>query len=168
MTETQDLDFRDFLQAEFIQRCRKNTRYSLRAYAKSLQIDHSTLSQILRGKRNLTRKTILKLSECLEITEEQLNSFLQSFEKNGGKLNEYQSLSLDMYAVIGDWYHFAIFELITVSHFKQDFKWIASKLGLKESEAQQAVERMMRVGLIRTDENGRWVQSSANLTTVNN
>jgi transcriptional regulator with XRE-family HTH domain len=50
------------LEAELNRRRARNARYSLRAFAHSLGLDHSTLSQILRGERTLT----LRMAERLE------------------------------------------------------------------------------------------------------
>jgi transcriptional regulator with XRE-family HTH domain len=50
------------LEAELNRRRARNARYSLRAFAHSLGLDHSTLSQILRGERKLT----LRMAERLE------------------------------------------------------------------------------------------------------
>src|SRR3954454_175020 len=43
--------FRDRLQAEFDKRRTTNPRFSLRAFARLLDTEHATLSQILRGER---------------------------------------------------------------------------------------------------------------------
>jgi transcriptional regulator with XRE-family HTH domain len=50
------------LEAEWARRRRLNPRYSLRAFARSVRIEHSTLSQLLRGKRPTTWKCIQKIS----------------------------------------------------------------------------------------------------------
>jgi transcriptional regulator with XRE-family HTH domain len=42
---------RDFLNRELAQRQQRNSRYSLRAFARDLDCDHATLSQWLRGAR---------------------------------------------------------------------------------------------------------------------
>ncbi len=42
--------FRDLLSAELARRCRRNSRYSLRAFAKALVVDVATLSRVLAGK----------------------------------------------------------------------------------------------------------------------
>ena len=47
---------RPFLKMELDSRIKKNPSYSLRSFAKSLNISHAALSQILNGKRNLTKK----------------------------------------------------------------------------------------------------------------
>ena len=59
--------FREFLQRKLAQSCANNPQYSLRAFAKSLGTDHSTLSQILRGKRRLTAETIRALARQLKL-----------------------------------------------------------------------------------------------------
>jgi transcriptional regulator with XRE-family HTH domain len=53
---------RAILEAEFARRQRLNPRYSLRAFAQSADMEHSTLSQLLRGKRPLTWKSIRRIA----------------------------------------------------------------------------------------------------------
>lgn len=161
-------NFRDFLQSEFILRCRKNPRYSVRAFARSLNVDHSTLSQILRGKRSLTKKMVSKLAKSLDLTPSQLNGFLKGPAKSEETTQEYQQLSLDTYTLISDWYHYAIFELLTVRHFKQDAAWIAQTLNISTTEAQNALDRLKRTGLLVVDSKGLWKQGATHVTTVNN
>ena len=54
--------FRSRLQHEWERRRGRNHRYSLRAFARFLGIDHSTLSQILRGRRALTGSVAERLA----------------------------------------------------------------------------------------------------------
>jgi len=55
-------NFRIFLQNELIDRCKKKAAYSLRAFSRSLKINHAASSQILSGKRKLTKKMMMRLS----------------------------------------------------------------------------------------------------------
>jgi transcriptional regulator with XRE-family HTH domain len=50
------------LQNEFSRRRRVNPRYSRRAFARSINLEHSTLSQLLRGKRVMTWKSIQQIA----------------------------------------------------------------------------------------------------------
>ena len=59
------MSFCAFLRSELARRTSLNRRYSLRAFARSLGVDHSTLSQILRGRRTLTPATIRRLAAAL-------------------------------------------------------------------------------------------------------
>jgi transcriptional regulator with XRE-family HTH domain len=161
-------NFRDYLQNEFLLRCRKNPRYSIRAFARAMNIDHSTLSQLLRGKRPLTHAMINKLGQNLKLDESQIKMFLKNVKQTRADLPDFKSLTLDTYAIISDWYHYALFELVTVKHFKPDPNWIAKTLAISPEEALHAIERLKRVGLIEVDANGVWKQSSKNITTLNN
>jgi transcriptional regulator with XRE-family HTH domain len=64
------VEFRTWLRSEFDRRRKANPRYSVRAFAKALKIDHSTLSQLLRGKRTLTGKMMARLRARLDWTED--------------------------------------------------------------------------------------------------
>jgi plasmid maintenance system antidote protein VapI len=55
------------LQRELANRCRRNPHYSLRAFARHLEMDSSTLSAILRRKRPITQKSSQKLTIALGV-----------------------------------------------------------------------------------------------------
>ncbi|RYZ92707.1 MAG: TIGR02147 family protein [Proteobacteria bacterium] len=131
-------EFRERLQAEFARRIRANERYSMRSFANHLGIDSSTLSQIISGKRNLSE--IKMSSVCTKLGIETPTDRSQG--------SEVSTLSLDTFAVISDWYHFAILDLTLLKTFKPEPLWIARKLGIKEFEAIGAIERMKRLGLL--------------------
>lgn len=156
-------DFQALLQAEFIRRCRANARYSVRAFAKYLQIDSSTLSQILRGKRNLSPAMRMKLGHRLGFSPEVLARYVG---KSAAESGEAKDLTLDTFQMISDWYHHAIYELVTVAGFQPDSKWIARKLGISSTEAQMAMDRLLRLELVRVEADGAWRQGSPLLTTT--
>jgi transcriptional regulator with XRE-family HTH domain len=56
---------KDVLLRELERRRSANRRYSVRAFAASLRVDHATLSQILRDKRRLTPRMIRML--CIRL-----------------------------------------------------------------------------------------------------
>jgi hypothetical protein len=56
---------RSVLQTELARRQQLNPRYSLRAFARSMGLDHSTVSQLMRGKRPVTRKSVRSLAGSL-------------------------------------------------------------------------------------------------------
>ncbi len=161
-TDEERSNFRLWLQRQFTERCKKNPRYSLRAFSKYLSIDPSSLSQILSGKRPLSKKNVKAISQKLFATPKDLKSF-GLMTSNQVTDSAYMQVSLDVFAVISDWYHYAILELTFVSGFKADPKWIAKKLLITTEEAKSAVERLKRLGLI-LEVNGSLVKSSKLLT----
>jgi uncharacterized protein (TIGR02147 family) len=162
--------FRLFLQCEYIKRCKVNSRYSLRAYARLLRIDPSTLSQALRGKRTLSKVQQLKLGTRLGLGPMEMARFWDDPERDSSyaQTSSAKELTLDAFQVISDWYHYAIFELVTVKGFSPEPKWIAKKLGITPTEAQIALERLLRLELVQVGEDGRYLQGVPLVTTTGN
>lgn len=140
------------LTAEFAKRSKINPQYTLRAFANYLAVDSSTLSQILSKKRPLSLKMITKLQEKLQ---------LQLSEEFKIKSAAFEQIESDSFALISEWYHFAILDLMTLRGFKSDVEWIATTLSIKKIEAQTAIERLQRLGLIR------WNKKKLEKTTGN-
>ena len=155
-------DFRLYLQNEFISRCKNNSRYSLRAFARSLEIDSSSLSRLLNGKRMISKTMHVDLGEKLGLAPHEIKNF-ESFNNSKRKkiddslsgLNHYQHMTLDTFEIISDWYHYAILELTKLKHFKGDPRWIAQTLNLSISAVHIAIERLERTGLLHIKK-GRW------------
>lgn len=147
-------DFRIRLQEEFYRRMRVNERYSIRAFAMSLGIDSSTLSQILAGKRAVSENKMSVICQKIGIQVTGLSEV---------QTNDYASLQLAQFTIISDWYHFAILELTNLKNFNPDPKWIARKLNIEPYEVSTAIERLMRLGFL-TDRNGKLVKTQPHYT----
>ena len=68
------------LHREFEKKKEKNARYSLRIFAKQLDIDHSTLSQIFSRKRGLSDKLAQKMAANMTLTHQEKQKFLTSVD----------------------------------------------------------------------------------------
>lgn len=166
------VDFRLFLQQELVRRCRENRNYSLRAFARHLNLEPSFLSKLLRGERNITIDMFRKLADRLLLEPQEYREFALSIEaraprrglKPGPSLNE---LSADQFQVISDWFHYAVLELLQLKSFQNDTRWIARALDITPAEAGSALERLERVGVIERTESG-WKNISGNNTTTGN
>jgi uncharacterized protein (TIGR02147 family) len=162
--------FRLFLQAELGRRCDKNPQYSLRAFAKYLGIDHATISQLLRGKRPLTPRTILKLGTRLGLDRAAIDGYVahEAYWRNRAAdevaQGEIQQLANDAANVIADWYHYAILELTRLHNFRANSRWIARVLGITADEVNLAVSRLARLGLLEMADRDRWIDKSGNTT----
>jgi transcriptional regulator with XRE-family HTH domain len=145
--------FKIYLQNEFIERVKKNPSYSLRAFAKSLDINDSTLSKILKGKLNITDKRFNFLSEKLKIRFEDLNYF---FPKN--------ELSKAQYIVLNEWYCLAFLELLKTKRFINDPNWIAQKLQISINEVNLCIHSLKIAKLIKLNKK----DNSIKLISANN
>jgi uncharacterized protein (TIGR02147 family) len=177
--DTQDY-YLECLTEELAGRCAKNSRYSLRAFARACGISPGVLSQFLSGKRVPSYKMAEKILGGLDLSPEQKDEFLGSLaskhQKRGlQRLNPVfkgmrhvpkpRELSLDLFRVIGDWYHYAVLMLTFVESFRSSPKWIAAQLDISELEAKLAIARLIEVGLMK-DEDGVLVATEAHFTTA--
>jgi uncharacterized protein (TIGR02147 family) len=159
----------EYLNQEFKRRCEKNVRYSVRAFARALRIDQSTLSALLRGKRPLTAKTAKRILDQLDINPIEKNKLLVSvIEMQSGVafLTEYETIDENVFRIISGWEHFAILALSQTINFKSSPSWIANYLGLTHQEVVDALERLESAKLIERRD-GSITNVRKNLTTTN-
>ena len=150
-------DYRQILKSELDNRCEQNPRYSLRAFARDLSLSPSRLSEILNYKQGVSRKAAEKIAVNLGYREsEKQDAHLRLLKKQvESKENKTFQLQLDAFKIISDWYHIGILELMKLNTFKPDAKWIARRLGISPIQIELAIDRLLRVGLLKRTEDGR-------------
>jgi transcriptional regulator with XRE-family HTH domain len=157
--------FRAILQCELARRCAANAQYSLRAFAKSIRINHSSLSQIMRGKRRLTHETIRALANELGIAKADVEAFVAHQQRVGdddGWDRHVRQLQEEAMEVIAQWHHFAILELIRLESFRPDCRWIARVLDITVDEVNMALTRLLHLGLLEMVDQKTWLDLSEN------
>lgn len=141
------------------ERQRRNTSYSLRAFARFLGVQPPTLSAILNGKRNLPAKQAALISERLGLTPIEKQKFMSSV--TGAKLSLREFMSAQVAAfdahtleeelhhrIIAEWEHYAILSLIDTKGFKSDPKHIAQRLGITPLRAASCIENLKQAKLV--------------------
>lgn len=163
-TETQNA-FVNLLRATLAQLQAKNPGFSLRSFAKRLRVTPAELSLILNGKRRVTRKMALKLSDRLALDPARAEKLLASLptrlprrKASTPSVLKYIQLSSDEFNVIADWYHLAILSLAETQGFVSEAEWIARRLGIRLREAESAVQTLLRLGMLE-ERAGAWVAS---------
>jgi len=178
--QTKDSFYRQCLKEELAKRCERNPNYSLRAFSKACNLSPGELSQILSEKRVPSYKCAKKIMRGLDLTPKEETQFLSSLAdkhqrrglkklsrafKDLKKVPAPKTINIDLFRVIGDWYHYAVLMLTYTEGFKNDSKWIASQLSITELEAKLAIERLLKVGLIK-EKNGTLIGTNENITTA--
>lgn len=172
--------FSDILKNEFEQRASINPSYSLRAFARDLNLSAPRLSNILNQKEGISVKAAIKICNQLGLNELETEYILILVESQFSrdrkkkelakqKLDQLQEskknmLDLDVFQAISKWYHFAILELIDNKDFRPEIKWMSKKLGLTSSIVEIAWNRLIKMGMIE-QKNGRYVASSSHDVT---
>lgn len=164
----ESFEAKHLLKLEYLSRKEKNSRYSLRGFAKSLEMSPAHLSQLMSGKRNFTAPVLRQLAAKLALSPESERSMIAqtlssgSPEERGRK--DRMRLAEDEFRLISDWYHFAILSLTKVRGAKTDPAWIAERLGLSVPEAKEALSRLQRLGIL--EEGPRLKQKCPPLSVV--
>lgn len=70
--------FREYLNTELESRTEDNENYSLRAFAKFLEIDPSLLLRIMTGKQSLSLNKAQEIAEKLKLDQEEREKFVVS------------------------------------------------------------------------------------------
>jgi transcriptional regulator with XRE-family HTH domain len=126
------MSFREVLEGEFRRRCARNPRYSMRAFARALSIDHSSLSQLLRGKRRLTTRSIRRLGAILRLSR-------QAIETHCAEENDR-----------------ALLGLVGTDLFRADSRWIATVLAIPVDEVNVSLQRLVRTRALVMKSRRNW------------
>lgn len=162
---------REILKQEYANRCQRNSRYSLRAFARDIGIRSSRLSEILNGKVGLSYEKAKQIAIRLNFNKTEMARFLDLAESQHARSKvkrelakarlrkyehpQYRKLEMDAFQLISNWYHLAILELMDLDQFESSEKWIARALGITELEARSAIERLLRFNLATRLPSGR-------------
>ena len=162
--------YRQIIETEFSRRAQRNPNYSLRAFARDLGLSPGRLSLILNRKSGLSPTGASKLSRNLGLSEPEQELFQcavaadhgrspqirenarRTLEKNSPL--ELQEISEDLFALIADWFHLAMVELMQAENFKTDLKWMAQRLGITWAEAKDGWGRLLRLKVVEPTQDG--------------
>jgi uncharacterized protein (TIGR02147 family) len=160
---------RRWLNEEFSRRRQKNSKYSIRAYARCAGLNSGAMSQILAGRRPLTLKQAEKIAAAFDLEGKCKQEFLGSAtaEQNrlGASSAPYRVLKADIFKFIADWYHYATLSLLDTDDPPRTSQAIAKRLGIEVKTARDAIDRLLRLGLIHRID-GRWVVDTEALRTT--
>ena len=143
--------FRIHLQEILAERCASNPRYSLRAFARDLATDHSTLSQLLRGARRFSASNIKKFGARLGMKRPAIEAFIEQ-ERRYPSNHSVAEIETQR----------AILELVTLDSFKADVGWIARVLGTSADTVNVTIAQLLAMGALRMEDKNRWTLSKEN------
>lgn len=157
-----------WLQNLLQEKTKRNPQFSLRAFARLVEVSPAVLSRILNGKRKMTFALAVRIADALKMgpmERETLYSFYLSETDRPRTDSAGKELTIDCFNAMKEWYHYGITQLLYVENFREDNKWIAKILGISELEAKLAIERLVRLEILDRDENGKLFRTATHLTT---
>ena len=148
---------------------KNNPQFSLRAFARMVDVSPAVLSRILSGKRKLTFNLAVRIADALVLgpmERDKLYSFFTGVKVEVLSEDHHEKeLSIDCFNAMKEWYHYGITQLLFIDAFQEDPKWIAKMLSITELEAKLAIDRLIRLEILDHDENGKLYRTSTHLST---
>lgn len=162
------------LNSEYKQRTLKNPGYSIRAYARDLNIDSSSLSSIMHGKRKIPNSKIEFIAAKICSTDSELKSFIKSAGQEHVALKniksknsiepKHQVAELE-FAKISDIKTYTLLSMLEIEGFKYDKSWMAKKLKLDVKTLDKKITDLLEIGLVQ-EVNGTLVRTKKRTTTT--
>ncbi len=148
-------NFREVIANSFERRVMRNPRYSLRAFAKYLDIDVASLSKILNGKRTIGLRLSKRLGAKLGLEPSEVDFYYKKsrcgYKPQKSDQKEYEQVAEDHFKIISDWHHFAILELISTKDFKPQINWISKRLQISPTAVSMAIKRLQSLGMVKVE-----------------
>jgi transcriptional regulator with XRE-family HTH domain len=139
----------EILVSALAERKRRNPNYSLRAFAKNLEISPSHLSLLMNGKKRLTPELANKIASKIDLSPDTRKRFVGATLPNFIETTDHErTLAEDEFRLIADWYHFAIHSLARTKNAIGDHRWVACRLGLDPVIAREALQRLQRLKIV--------------------
>jgi transcriptional regulator with XRE-family HTH domain len=156
--------FRQRLQREFDARREKNARFSLRAFAKLLGTEHATISQILNGQRRAPVGRIRVWAKQLGMDPEESAAYIAAEhlpdEATAARQEQVRHWTAEAAAILSGRVHWEIFRLSGAPEFRADVRWVSREIGATADEVNVAFARLLRLGLMETAPDARWVATA--------
>lgn len=178
----ENMTYTDILKEEFTSRSQRNSRYSLRSFARDLEISPSRLSEIISEKGGLSEKMAKKICEKLELSVNETETFLALVNSKHArsakvkkaakeylafkqKKTDYRALSIDGFKLVSDWYHFAIITVMDLDDCDGTVSWVSKRLGLDYETVETAMDRLERLEILEFRD-GRYFALETDITTT--
>ena len=137
------------LQKEFDTRRTRNPKYSLRAFSQFLNVDHASLSQILRRQRAVPAGAAEAWGTMLGWAAGEVRAYAST-----------EAWAAQALEIVDDPRHWALVRLARDRDFVGNCTWIADRLGVSVDDANVVITRLLRVGMIRMDGNRPWAETA--------
>jgi uncharacterized protein (TIGR02147 family) len=167
-------NYRKFLQDYYRFQKQADPHFSFRYFAKKAKFpSHGLFKYLMDGKRNLSKKTMIKLTLALGFGKEQANYFenlvffnqAQALEEKQFYYNRllkvpgestFKKLEASQLQIFRKWYTIAIREMLNLQEFRKNPAWIAGRLlpRVEVREVEESLSLLLASGLINRTANG--------------
>lgn len=148
------------LNEDYRKRNIRNNAYSIRAFAKQLEVNAGVLNQIMNGKRGLPYQVAEKIIGKLDLTEKEQDLFMRSafyskqeldiLQKERSYKNVFLMTDQEKFCkVMSEWEYFAFIALMDVFNFSDNIEWAAKKLNISLGRMEEVISVLLKLDIIK-------------------
>lgn len=150
----------EFLKNKLQEKQDNNSAYSMRSFARDLNIDPSSLSKVMNGKRipdlELVQQILEKLNQSPEEIEKICSKIEQEKNIKSFKIStprkEYKSTPEIVFKIISDPIHYTFLELIKLNSGEFDTQFFTKKLKVSDARIGEVLNNLQQAGLIKIED----------------
>lgn len=148
------MELSTLLQLELKRRQNKNPRYSLRAFAQSLNQDAGTLTRVMKGQRIVKHATALSVMNALDLNSETQTQILETLAakrmQRTSKRIPMQNMGTEVFENIFEKTNIHLLASLRLRKFKSKRNWglLAHYLHITEEDLLARMSRLERIGAI--------------------
>lgn len=162
------LDARIYVREELELRQKRRPHYSLRAFARDLEISPSFLCEFLAGRQGFSRARAIWIANKLNLTDEQRDHFWDLIQakfahpaplKHAAAFRAMQRakskpshLELERFHLIADWYHFVLLEILGLKNGPKSLEEISTLIQAPKCDLEQALSRLEKLGFLKVSQ----------------
>lgn len=168
-------DYRDVLLRHFELKRAKRAGYSLRMFARDLELTPSNLSDVLKGRCGISAVVAERIAQTLKMNTEEATFFADLVESKHARSRADREAALERVRrqaenpfgrkakpesipLFEKWYYVATLEFLTLKQGEPGVDEIADALGLSVEEVHESLSRLLALGAIRR-EGSRFVRA---------
>jgi uncharacterized protein (TIGR02147 family) len=177
-------NYRRYLKDYFAQQKTVKKNFSFRYFAQIAGFkSHSFCDRVLRGDRNLTHESVVKIAKAMKLPKLAVEYFQYLVQYNQArsyqeKMDHFQELARlrkkldfyriqeEQYAYLSSWHYQVLREVAVYGEWKGNYKTLGSLLmpPISEKEAEEGVKLLIKTGFLKKAAAGRLIQADPVVT----
>lgn len=149
MSEMQQQLF-EILHSEFSKRKAKNQAYSVRAFARDLQVGTTSLADFFQRKRQLSVRSVMAISRKIALPD---NLLEKVSVKGKARSKSRDILNEEKMRMLSEWYYLALLNLAKIKNVSSDVDHLAARLGIDKDKIARAVSDLEKLNMVSTSDN---------------
>lgn len=132
----------------------KHPTFSLRMFAKQVEVPVAALSLFLRGKRNFSKKMCLKIARKLDLSHSEYRKIEECISQGDLRVEKVAKEVIDAkyFFLLSDPIYYSLLCLMETKNFLNSNDWIASQLNKTSLEIIEAKKLLTEIGYIKEEE----------------